>query len=83
MTLTLLPGEGRARDAAGHVYIAWQDWRSGESQIWFSTNNPAGFGDGFRGRDTKQIQPRVNGGTMDRHPISGLFGTYNPLKIPD
>ena len=29
-------------DSAGNVYVVWQDWRDGNPEIWFSTNNPAG-----------------------------------------
>jgi hypothetical protein len=32
-----------AVDASGQVYVVWQDWRNGGSQIWFSTSNPIGI----------------------------------------
>jgi hypothetical protein len=28
-----------AADSAGHVYMVWLDYRSGDGEIWFSTNN--------------------------------------------
>ena len=48
-------------DTAGYAYIVWQDGRASNPGIWFSTNNPAGLGGGFRVRDTKQAQPRGKG----------------------
>ena len=70
-------------DEAGYAYIVWEDGRVSNPGVWFSTNNPAFSGGGFRGRDTKQIQPRVNGGTRDRHRISGSFGTSWHLPPAD
>jgi hypothetical protein len=30
-----------AADSAGHAFVVWQDWRSGNGWILFATNNPA------------------------------------------
>ena len=58
-------------DSVGYAYIVWEDWRAGNPGVWFSTNNPASSGGGFRRRDSEQMQPRVKGRTADRHPVSG------------
>jgi hypothetical protein len=81
-------------DKAGYVYVVWEDGRASNPGVWFSTNNPAGFGGGFPERDKGQVQPRVNGigprdgttrdgTTRDRHPISGSFGTSWHLPPAD
>ncbi len=48
-------------DSAGYAYMVWHDGRASNPGVWFSTNNPACLGGGFRGRDTRQLQPRGKG----------------------
>jgi hypothetical protein len=46
-------------DSAGHVYVIWEDWRSGRGRIWFATNYPVGVAEQPRQRGGAQSIPTV------------------------
>lgn len=56
-------------DSAGHVYVVWQDWRSGNGRIWFATNNPLGIA------EQPQQQPR------ETEPFATIVS--NALFLPE